>query len=177
MKTITFETCRASQSDADEIAAAHLDSIRTLGALFYSAEVVNDWSARLSGDDAGSVYVRAMDRGEVFFIGSGALDGRLAVLGFASHRVEAGEHRTAVYVRGAASRCGLGSALFRLAEAEAVSAGAASVHVDASLAAVEFYRANGFDEVVRGQHQLRSGRSMLCVIMRKDLGERRTVSV
>jgi putative acetyltransferase len=119
--------------------------------------------------------VRAMERGEIFYIAVGTLDGKSAVLGFASHRVEASQHRTAVYVRGAASRCGLGSALFRLAEAEAVTAGASSIHVDASLAAVEFYQANGFEEVARGQHQLRSGRSMPCVLMRKDLGEHQAI--
>ena len=47
--------------------------------------------------------------------------------------------------------------------------GATSIHVDASLAAVAFYRANGFGEVGRGNHRLRSGRDMACVFMRKTL--------
>jgi GNAT superfamily N-acetyltransferase len=91
------------------------------------------------------------------------------VLGFSSHAVESDEHRTAVYVRSTATRHGVGSALFKAAEAGAIDAGAASLHVDASLAAVEFYRANGFEEIGRGEHRLPSGRSMPCVFMRKNL--------
>ena len=39
--------------------------------------------------------------------------------------------------------------------------------IDASLAAVEFYQAHGFEETGRGDHRLRSGRRMPCVFMRK----------
>ena len=165
MNVVDFETRRATPSDADDIAAAHRDSIRSLGALFYPTEIVNDWSARLMGE----AYLKAMERGEVFYIAVGAIAGESTVLGFASHRVEAGQHRTAVYVRGATSRRGIGSALFRLAEAQALAVGATNIHVDASLAAVEFYKANGFDEVGRGEHRLRSGRPMACVFMEKTL--------
>jgi putative acetyltransferase len=110
-----------------------------------------------------------MERGETFYVAVGAVEGVSAILGFASHLVADGRHRTAVYVRGVASRCGVGSALLHLAEAQALAAGARSLHVDASLAAVDFYKANGFDEISRGQHRLRSGRVMSCVVMRKDL--------
>jgi hypothetical protein len=33
----------------------------------------------------------------------------------------------------------------------------------------QFYKANGFEEVGRGQHRLWSGRPMACVFMRKEL--------
>jgi putative acetyltransferase len=164
MPVTTFETRRANPADADDIAAAHLDSIRSIGPRLYPAEVVDDWAAGVSAD----LYIRAMKRGEVFFIALGIIDGRRAVLGFSSHRVHGGEHRTAVYVRGSAARQRIGSALFRLAEADAVAGGAHAIHVDASLAAVEFYRANGFVEVGRGEHKLRSGRLMPCVFMEKQ---------
>ena len=169
ISTLVFETRRATRTDVDGIATTHLDSIRSLGARAYPADIVEDWGARLTSDHPGDIYLKAMDRGEVFYIAIGALDER-QILGFASHRVEAGQHRTAVYVRGAASRCGIGSTLLRLAEAEAIAGGARSLHVDASLAAVEFYKANGFEEETRGDHQLRSGRLMSCVFMRKNLG-------
>lgn len=165
MKAMEFDIRRANASDANDIAAAHLDSISSIGALFYPAETVNDWGAGLTRE----LYVKAMERGEVFYIAVGAIDGKPVVLGFASHRVEAQQHRAAVYVRGKAARRGIGSALFRAAEAAAISAGASSIHIDASLTAVEFYKANGFEEVGRGEHRLRSGRSMACVFMRKAL--------
>jgi putative acetyltransferase len=165
MSTMNFDIRRAGPADADEIAAAHLDSIRSLGALYYPAEIVSDWGARVKGD----LYVNAMARGEVFFTAIGELGGNPEVLGFSSHRIDGDEHGTAVYVRGKAARLGIGSALLRSAEAAAIIAGATSIHVDASLAAVEFYKANGFEEIGRGVHRLWSGRPMACVFMRKDL--------
>ncbi len=143
MRTTEFEIRCARPSDADDLAAAHIDSIHSIGALFYEADVVNDWSAGLRGD----IYVKAMERGEVFYIAVGKTDGKSEVLGFSSYRVEQNEHRTAIYVR----------------------AGANSIRVDASLAAIQFYKANGFDEVGRGEHRLWSGRPMPCVFMRKIL--------
>lgn len=169
MTRLSFATRRATPLDAPEIAVAHLDSIRSLGARAYPADIVKDWAGLLTSDRSGDAYVMAMARGDVFYVAVGELGGVPAILGFASHRVEAGQHRTAVYVRGAAARCGVGSALFRLAEAEALALGAWSIHVDASLVAVEFYRAHGFEEVGRGEHRLRSGRMMACVFMRKNV--------
>lgn len=110
-----------------------------------------------------------MARGEVFFIAVGEPGGKPEVLGFSSHRIDEDAHGTAVYVTGKAARLGLGSALFRAAEASAIAAGATSLDIDASLAAVEFYKANGFEEVGRGEHPLSSGRTMACVFMRKKL--------
>ena len=45
----------------------------------------------------------------------------------------------------------------------------ASIQIQASLAGVEFDKANGFDEIGRGKALLMSGRSMPCVFMRKLL--------
>lgn len=162
---ISFRIRRAERADVDEIAAAHLDSIRSIGLLYYDTATVSDWAARVEG----GLYSSAMDRGEVFWIAIGEPGSTSGVLGFSSHRIDGTEHGTAVYVRGDAARRGIGSALFRTAEGAAIDAGATSIHVDASLAAVEFYRANGFQEVGRGDHRLWSGRPMPCVFMRKML--------
>jgi putative acetyltransferase len=161
-----FETRQARPSDADGIAVAHRDSIRSLGPAFYPPTVVDDWEEGLVRD----VYVTAMQRGEVFFIATAHVDGDAVVLGFASdYAIEGTTHGTSVYVRGSAARRGIGSALLRLAEAHAVDNGATSIHVEASLAGVEFYKANGFIEVGRGETHLMSGRPIACVFMRKDL--------
>jgi putative acetyltransferase len=162
---IKFNVRPAELADVHGIAAAHLDSIRSIGTRYYSPEVVADWGARLTGE----LYVNAMARGEVFFIAVGELHGKPEVLGFSSHRIDDDEHRVAVYVRGEAARRGIGSALFRSAEAVAIAAEAGSIHVDASLAAVEFYKANGFEEMGRGKHRLRSGRRMACMLMQKKI--------
>ena len=54
----TFTIRQAELADVDGIAAAHLDSIRSIGARFYDSDVVNAWSARVAGD----LYANAMAR-------------------------------------------------------------------------------------------------------------------
>ena len=81
-------------------------------------------------------------------------------------------HGTSVYVLGDMARQGIGTALLQRAEAEALARGATSVHVEASLAGVEFYRANGFVERSRGETHLMSGRPIACVFMEKALAHR-----
>ena len=151
MPDTDFRLRPATPRDADEIARTHRDSIETIGRHFYVAEIVSEWRSGLTPD----LYRRAMEHGEVFFI---AVDEHDRVLGFSTHRVDGSQHGTAVYVRGSAARRGVGSALNRLAEASAVSTAAESIEIDASLAAVEFYKAHGFEETGRGDHRLRSGR-------------------
>jgi len=161
-----FATRRATESDAAAIAEAHLDSIRSLGSQFYSSGIVDDWSEGLGP----GLYVEAMARGEVFFIAIGEIDGKMAVLGFASdYRIEGSLHGASAYVRGAVARRGIGSVLMRLAEAHAIARGARSVRIEASLAGLEFYRAHGFVEIDRGETHLRSGRPIACVFMEKQL--------
>ena len=167
MKIAGLTTRQAIPSDVDGIAEAHRDSIRSIGAGFYPPNVVDDWEEGLTGD----VYLKAMEGGEVFFIATGTIDGRNVVLGFASdYCIEGPKHGTSVYVRGIAARQGIGSTLFGLAEAHAKVSGASCIQVEASFAGVEFYKANGFIELGRGETRLMSGRSIACVFMRKDLG-------
>jgi ribosomal protein S18 acetylase RimI-like enzyme len=163
---MTFETRRADANDADAIALAHRDSIRSLGARFYPPQVVDDWAEGLTAD----LYIKAMEGGETFFIAVTPSGEEPAVLGFASdYRRDGFQHGTSVYVRGAAARRGIGSTLFRLAQAEAIARGATSIRVEASLAGLEFYKANGFVEVSRGETHLMSGRPIECVFMEKML--------
>jgi len=163
--TKPFIVRRAGPADAETIASAHLDSIHAIGPLYYAPEIVGEWGARVSR----FLYLPAMARGEEFFIAIGDVGAGEEVLGFSSHCVDDGQHRTAVYVRGRAARRGIGSALFERAQAAAMATGATAIDIDASLAAVEFYLANGFEEVGRGHHRLSSGQSMPCVFMRKRL--------
>ncbi|OFW25581.1 MAG: hypothetical protein A3H97_03095 [Acidobacteria bacterium RIFCSPLOWO2_02_FULL_65_29] len=160
-----IETRKAHPYDAEAILAAHLDSIRSIGPRFYSSEIVDAWVAGLTAN----VYVNAMEGGEVFFIAVGPLNGESAVLGFASHRVDDDQDGASVYVRGMASRCGIGTKLLGLAEEHARANGAKSIKIQASLAGVAFYQANGFEEIGRGEALLMTGQSMPCIFMRKLL--------
>ena len=152
-----LEIRRAGPADVDEIALAHRDSIQSIGPAFYSPEVVEYWQEAITGE----LYLKAMEAGEAFFIAVGGAAGSCAVLGFASDcHVEGPTHGTSVYVRGRSARRGVGSALLARAEAHAVSNGATSIEIEASLAGVAFYKANGFVEVGRGETRLTTGRSM-----------------
>jgi putative acetyltransferase len=155
---------RAAPSDAEAMAGAHLDSIRSLGPAFYSAELVEAWGAAVSP----GMYVRAMAGGEVFFVALASVDGTPEVLGFASHVPNGGDDGASCYVRGRAARRGIGSALWSLAEAHARAQGAAAITIESSLAGVAFYRAQGFVEIESCDVRL-SGVSIPCVRMRKTL--------
>jgi GNAT superfamily N-acetyltransferase len=165
-ETAMFEIKRAEPLDVEEIALAHRDSIQSIGPAFYSPEIVAHWQEAIDGQ----LYLKAMDAGEVFFIAVGEVDGRRAVIGFASdYCIEGRKHGTSVYVRGRSARQGVGSALLARAEVHAVSHGATSIEIESSLAGVAFYQAKGFVEVGSGETRLTTGRSMECVILRKDL--------
>jgi GNAT superfamily N-acetyltransferase len=136
-----------------------------LGSGFYTPEIVDAWGEGLTPD----LYVRAMRAGEAFFVATGLVEGTEIVLGFSTHRVDDDQDGASVYVRGEASRQGIGSALLRLAEQHAREHGAKSIQIQASLAGTAFYRANGFEILGPGDAVLISGRSMPCVRMRKEL--------
>lgn len=157
---------RADGADLDAMAAAHRDSIRTLGPAYYPPQAVEDWAEPVSAD----LYRNAMTQGEVFFVATGSVDGRRIVLGFSSdYPIEGTTHGLSVYVRGAAARAGVGSALLTHAETHALRGGATMIQIEASLAGVEFYRAHGYEERGRGAVQLSTGRSIAHVFMRKRL--------
>jgi GNAT superfamily N-acetyltransferase len=128
--------------------------------------VIKAWAAGLTPD----IYIHAMNAGEVVFVAIGEIDGQPAVLGFATHRVDDMQDGASVYVRGAATRRGIGTALLRLAEEDARASGATTINIQASLAGIAFYKANGFEELRHGEASLMSGSSMPCVFMQKRLG-------
>jgi GNAT superfamily N-acetyltransferase len=165
MASSGFETRRARIEDAAAIAAAHRDAIESIGPRYYPPHVVQAWRDAISPD----LYVEAMQSGEAFFVATGLVDGEPAVLGFATNLAGDVEDDTSVYVRGAWARHGVGTALLRLAEANARAHGAASICIQASLAGVRFYEINGYEEFGRGEAILTSGQPMACVFMRKRL--------
>ena len=161
-----FTIRRANRSDVDDIAMVHRDSIQSIGPSFYSPDVVEAWAEGLSRD----VYTNAMEAGEVFFIAIGEVDSKRTVLGFSSdYLIEDSRHGLSVYVRGIAARQGVGSSLLRAAETHAIAKAATCIEIDASLAAVQFYKRHGFEEIGRGETRLMSGRPIACVFMQKTL--------
>jgi putative acetyltransferase len=164
MTPFHFTIRQAAPREAEAIARVHVESIRTVGAKYYQKNIIDVWAAPRGGDR----YVLAMERGELFFLAvCREPNTEPWIGGFSSYRVEEGKHRIAVYVHEKASRKGVGTALFQAAEKDALQRGASEIHVDASLVAVDFYRANGFEKWGHGQHLLFTGIAMDCVFMRK----------
>src|SRR5262245_31000654 len=61
---VSYDIRRAGAPDSEAMAAAHLDSIRSIGPGYYDDAIVRDWGARVQA----GMYLRAMKQGEVFFI-------------------------------------------------------------------------------------------------------------
>ena len=118
---------------------------------------------------AGELYLDAMERGEVFFIATGRVDGKPMVLGFSSdYSIEGSTHGTSVYVRGirpdgaSVRLCFVRLSRMRLRTAQLI-------RIEASLAGAPFYEVNGYLEVGRGEVRLLSGYPIQCVFMQKSL--------
>jgi putative acetyltransferase len=91
-----------------------------------------------------------------------------AMLGFAVLDVEGGEVN-AVFVEPAAGRRGIGRILIRALEDMAVAAGCGRLHLSASLNAVPFYAAFGFERAGEESQPHRSGILLDAVLMEKRL--------
>ena len=111
-----------------------------------------------------------MGNGVCFFVAVEHRERKEArIVGFSSYAFDKGKHRTAVYVVGDVARCGVGTALLTAAVDAVRRCGAEEINIDASLGAVAFYKANGFEELGNGEHETQGGRRMACVFMRKRL--------
>ncbi len=163
----SFTIRRATPEDAAAIADVHGDAVRTFGAAHYPPEIIAEWGAPRPAKRVSD----GMDRGGIVFVAIDAVDpGEDAtVLGFSSYAVEGDMHRIAVYVRGSAAQCGVGRAVYAAGESVARAAGAPAIRIEASLGAVPFWIALGFEVLDRFDHVLPSGQLMPCVRMRKSL--------
>lgn len=90
------------------------------------------------------------------------------IVGFGAAVWEKGELR-ACYVSADVGRQGIGRKIVEAIEAQARHKGLTYLLLDSFLTAEHFYGALGYKLVERGQHKLRSGLSMPCVKMRKEL--------
>ena len=81
----------------------------------------------------------------------------------------AGGEVEAVYVHPSATRRGVGLKLLTTLEARAREAGLESLHLCASLNAVEFYERAGFARQELTSHRLANGVEIACVLMSKEL--------
>ncbi len=155
-----FGVRQASEADFDEMATVHEESIRSLCGSIYSREVIEEWVAPISREK----YLGAVAQGATFYVAEDAT----VLLGFSEvHLAKGKEYNAAVFVSGRASRKGVGSALYRTAECQALREGAERIALNSSLAAVKFYEKNGFRTLHDGCSEMPSGSKMKIVRMIK----------
>ncbi len=149
----------ATHSDIYAIARIHQSAIRSTTA-FYTLAQIDSWAAHIV-PEAYLPYIAASD----FFV---VVDGQNGVIGFASldrHHAEV----ASVYVDPAHVLRGAGRRLIEEIEASARAADIIRLHVTASLYAMPFYRAVGFDLVEHATSHTRGGIEMPCARMVKNL--------
>jgi putative acetyltransferase len=142
------------------------EAVRGLAADDYSPSVIEAW-APLPVTDTAIAFFRVNHEDEIRLVAE--LDGELAGIGAL---VIADSELRACYVRPAAARRGVGSAL--VAEIERIARHHRLTHLQlhSSVTAEPFYRALGYLVQDRAEHVLASGERMAAVKMRKSLTHR-----
>ena len=112
---------------------------------------------------AEQLYRKAQDGGAVHLVAE--IDG--AIVGFANVAPETNEI-SACYAAPNMARRGVGSVLLARMETIAHQAGCDHLTLRASLNAKGFYRAHGYVETGRGEHEFPSGARMAAAFTRKD---------
>lgn len=172
---------RAKEEDAPDILQAHRASIVGEGAKYYDADIVEDWHKGLTAEG----YVRAMRRGEVYFIAVRDVDG--LCLGFsgsvpekgaaqteeelnagAHYRNDDGIFHVATYVHPEGIGKGIGAALLKCSEYSAKERGARKFAIDSSVNAKPFYEKFGFRNLGSHDHEMSCGKVMKSYRMEKD---------
>lgn len=157
---MSFSVRRARRADDEGVGRMHVASIRELCRTHYRPEEIEAWATAPRGVN---FYVKAIERKE-FYVAEEDGD----IIGFATLNAASGEVE-AVYVHPAATRRGVGLKLLSTLEARAREAGLESVHLCASLNAVEFYERAGFARQQLTSHRLANGVEIACVSMSKQL--------
>lgn len=158
---MAFSVRRARREDDEAIGRMHLAAIRELCREHYRPEEIEAWAAPRGIN----YYVEAIE-GKEFYVAED--DGK--IIGFGTLNMASGEVE-AVYVHPAAIRRGVGLKLVRTLEGVAREAGLKSLHLCASLNAIEFYEHAGFEKLHETSHRLANGVEIACVLMSKELRE------
>jgi predicted N-acetyltransferase YhbS len=150
---------RARPDDGPGIHVVHTSAIRETCRSHYAPDAIAVWAGRVTPES----YGEDLERRDVFVADD---DGR--VLGFGV--LDAGESTVrAVYVHPDAGGHGVGRALLDALETTARLRGVARVHLEASLNAVPFYVAAGWQRERASIRTLAPGRDIACVAMAKRL--------
>lgn len=158
----------ATDDDSEAVARVHEQSIRGLASAAYPSDIVSAWA---SGKDPEEY---AIESKEAHFLVAEGSDG---VIGFGELRSKPGEYFHArvdgeihaIYVHPECARQGVGSTIYNELESEARRRELGSLGLWASVNAVEFYKAHGFEAVEEITHEFGGEVEGPAVEMKKTL--------
>ncbi len=158
---------KATETDAAAIVQVNYDAVHVTAARDYDTTTIADWSYSVTNDGVKRIEARIGNNPENTNMLVAEINGD--VVGFGEIDPSDKELR-ALYVSPAAGRKGVGRALLQELETAARKQGVPDLWLHSSLTAESFYLANGYLSDGRGEHQLQSGRKMICIKMHKKLG-------
>jgi len=158
----------AVPDDSEDVRDVHLASIMELGGQRYDNTQVEAWAHDRDPDEY------PITSGETYFLVAERND---QIVGFGQMKPEADEYFestvggeiTAVYVRPSVSRQGIGTRIYTELEDEARRRGVTSLGLWASLNAVPFYEAQGYQRVTEHSHEFHGDVEGTVVEMIKSL--------
>ena len=153
-----LEIRKATFQDAPGILRAHQNSIREIASKDHSVDQISAWSDHLTAEG----YIKAMRSGEEYYI---ALDDE-KVIGFSAMK---NSTVMAVYVSSEGAGRGVGKALYYILEREAARRNLTKFSLTSSLTARGFYKKLGFVELEEVLHKFKSGVTVKCFRMEKNL--------
>jgi len=159
-----FRIRQANEADAESIGVVHRQSILDLPAGDYPPEIIAAWNTAPTPEAVQKYKDAIRLRKEIVWVAEvlGAIEGYSALV------PDRNEVR-AVYITGKVCRRGVGQALLRTLETQAMELGLPTLNLRSSTTAKSFYEKNGYKNLGKSFHKLRSGREMDCFIMEKNL--------
>lgn len=163
----------AVPADAGAIRTLHEAAIREFGPLAYSRTQVDAWARGCESVD----YIAAIEADDVEFIVADIDDdiggfGSLRLGTPLEYELTVDAEVTAVYVHPSVARQGIGTRLYRELERRARAHGATRLGLSASLNAVPFYEAQGYERVSEHDHEFSSHDSTGVVGTVVEMGKR-----
>ena len=150
----------AVPADAEAVRDVHYHSIKELGTEPYSQEQVDAWARGCESAD----YTAAIEAEKVEFVVADNDDtvvafGSLKLTPPAGYEVDVDAEVTGVYVHPSVARQGIGTRIYTELERRARTSGVQMLGLSASLNAVPFYEAHGYERVREYTHEFSSHES------------------
>lgn len=161
MNTISIRN--AVREEWPAVLAIHYRAIHEIASSDYPEEILNAWGTPISPPDFAKFDAK-LERGQIVVVAE--IEGVL--VGFGELIPDKNE-LLAVYVNPDYIRRGVGTAILHELERLAREKQLSFLQMAASLTAVPFYEAHGYNSIKRDVHILQTGVQMDCVRMKKEL--------